>query len=350
MEDIIADAGQPVLNDADRDSLHTLALSIIPLETAALRRARLIKNLQLRSVVELFDGKQTGSGQLELGDVAKEFGWEQNRGVGDRFLLGKLAALHSYDVYSLRISLRDNGIRVNDIGALKLSAAKNAELTTYMKRFTRPLIAQVYGRADMRIKDFDDVVALFRDPDVKSARQKLEMMAAKLNIGLTEVPQFLEDYGDIFLSLSYYQQCLDQIQPTIVQFLGSLEKLRGNWHLRQDPSLMKTCDDVEWIIVGLLAAITSRFENFERSTRQMWDDISAERFRKVKELIESYHTTVGGLLCALSVKMDAWARQFPGDDDGGLVRRAGFIMSDLKQGIETLRTIEDAAPLLSRLG
>ena len=335
--------------DVDRDSLHTLPLSMVPIETSALRRARLIKNVRLHSVVELFEEKQTGSGQMEIADVGKEFRWPKNEDVPDRNLLNRLAGLHSYDVYSLRISLRENDIAVNSIDSLKLSAAKNAELTEYMKDFTRPLILQIYGGDDMDIKDFDDVIALFRDPDVKKAREKLEVMAAKLTIKLSDVPRFLEDYGDIFLSLSYYRQCLDQIEPTITNFLDSLEELRTNWQLRQDRNLMKTCDEIENVINELMAAITGRFENFDRSTKLMWDNISAERFEKVKELIESYHTTIGGVLCSLSVKMDAWARLFPRADVGGPVRRAEFIMSEIKQGIENVQKIEDSAPMLSVL-
>lgn len=349
MEPSTAEKPKETLSDVDRDSLHTLPLSIIPFETLSLRRARLIKNVRLRSVVELFEEKQTGSGQMEIADVAKEFGWPKDQPVADRDMLSKLAALHSYDVYSLRISLRDQGIAVNGIDALKLSPAKNAELTEYMAMFTRPLILQIYGGADVQIKDFDDVIALFRDPDVKKAREKLELMAEKLEIKISEVPQFLEDYGDIFLSLSYYRQCLDHLEPIITQFLESLEELRANWQLRQDANLMKTCNEIEQVINGLMAAITGRFENFDRSTKQMWDNISAERFRKVKELIESYHTTIGGVLCALSVKMDAWARLFPAKDVGGPVRRAEFIMSELKQGIENIQKIEDSAPMLSQL-
>ncbi len=340
---------QQAVPDVDRDSLHTLPLSMVPIQTPALRRARLIKNVRLRSVIELFEEKQTGSGQMEIVDVGKEFKWPKNEEVPDRSLLNKLALLHSYDVYSLRISLREHDIAVNSIDSLKLSPAKNAELTEYMKDFTRPLILQIYGGDDMDIQDFDDVIALFRDPDVKKAREKLEVMAAKPKIKLSDVPRFLEDYGDIFLSLSYYRQCLDQIEPTITGFLDSMEELRTNWQLKQDRNLMRTCDEVEQVINGLMAAITGRFENFDRSTKLMWDNISAERFQKVKELIESYHTTIGGVLCSLSVKMDAWARLFPRADVGGPVRRAEFIMSEIKQGIENVQSIEDSAPMLSML-
>lgn len=335
--------------DADRDSLHILPLSMVPIETQALRRARLIKNVRLRSVIEMFEEKQTGSGQMEIADIGKEFKWPKNDPVPDRILLNKLALMHSYDVYSLRISLREQNIAVNSIDSLKLSPSKNAELTEYMKDFTRPLILQIYGGDDMEIRDFDDVIALFRDPDVTKAREKLEVMAEKLKIKLSDVPRFLEDYGDIFLSLSYYRQCLDQIEPIITTFLESMEDLRSNWQLRQDRNLMRTCDEVEHVINELMAAITGRFENFDRSTKLMWQNISAERFQRVKELIESYHTTIGGVLCSLSVKMDAWARLFPTKDTGGPVRRAEFIMSEIKQGIENVQKIEDSAPMLSML-
>lgn len=334
---------------SDRDALHILPLSTIPFETRALQRARLIKNVRLRSVLELFVEQSTGSGQMEVSDAGKVFSWPEDRSCPDQAILDQLALLHSYDVYSLRTSLRELGILVNEVDSLKLSTKKNEELTEYMTAFTRPLISQIYGDSDLHISNFEDVVALFRDPDIKKAREKLQVMAKKLEINLSEVPHFLEDYGDIFLSLSYYRQCLDEIEPTISEFLDSLDLLRGNWQLRHDPNLMQTCDKMEVVINELTAAITGRFENFDRSTQDMWNNISAERFKLVKQLIESYHTTIGGALCSLSVKMGAWTRLFPSPDSGGPVRRAEFIMSEMKQGIENIQRIEDSAPMLSKL-
>ena len=46
----------------------------------------------------------------------------------------------------------------------------------------------------------------------------------------------------------------------------------------------------------------------------MWRDLTAERFRKIEALISRYHTSIGGVLCALSVKMSAWTSQFPNAD------------------------------------
>ena len=108
-------------------------------------------------------------------------------------------------------------------------------------------------------------------------------------------------------------------------------------------------EKMEASINELMAAITGRFENFERGTKHMWDEISAERFHKVEQLISSYHTTIGGVLCSLSVKMEAWARLFPTPSSGGPGKRAEFIMSEMKQGMKNIQEIEDSAPMLSGL-
>ena len=337
------------VSDKDKDSLHILPLTIVPIETPALRRARLIKSVRLESVVEMFTDVDTGSGQLEVEGLPKEFGWPETPPHVDLLMLRSLALLPSYDVYSLRLSLREQGIEVDSQDSLKLSAGKSKELSEYMSSFTRPLIAQIYGGDDVAIQDFADVINLFRDPDVSKAREKLNQMAEKLNIDLGDVPKFLEDYGDIFLSLSYYRQCLDEIEPFITDFLDTMVTLKDNYQLKSDQNLMKTCKDMEAQINGLMASVTGRFENFDRNSEGMWENLTAERFRKVKDMIESFHTTTGGVLCSLSVKMNAWARLFPNKDAGGPVRRSEFMMSDMKQGMDKIQKMEDSAPMLAGL-
>ena len=54
----------------------------------------------------------------------------------DMTMLQKVSNLPSYDVFSLRISLRELDIKVNDVTALRLSDSINSELTTYMTDFT----------------------------------------------------------------------------------------------------------------------------------------------------------------------------------------------------------------------
>jgi len=325
------------ISDSDRDSLHVLPLAILPLGTAALKRARMIKNVRLDSVIEFFNDRNTGSGQMDVSKVGSEFDWPDGSSHPDMVLLRKLAQLPSFDVYSLRIMLRQHGIKVDEQKHLKLSQSKTRELTDYMSKFTLPLIKEIYGSDDLEISSFEDIIALFRAPDVHKARQKLSMMAEKLGIELADIPAFLEDYGDIFLSLSYYRQCLDRIEPVLWEFIAAMTEIRANHQLQQDKNLMNNCDVLERTVKGLIADINAQFNSFNTETQEMWGDISAEKFNKIKLMIESYHTYIGGVLCALSVKAGAWGSLFPGKAVGGPVKRGEFILTEMKQGIEKIQ-------------
>jgi hypothetical protein len=124
--------------------------------------------------------------------------------------------------------------------------------------------------------------------------------------------------------------------------------VRASHQLAHDRSLMEAVATTEATINGTMSSVTGKIESFERSTNDMWRDLSAERYRKIEALVSRYHTTIGGALCALSVKLGAWTSQFP-NTSGGVGRRAAFIMSDMRQGIEHLRAPNDDAPMLAAL-
>ena len=69
----------------------------------------------------------------------------------------------------------------------------------------------------------------------QAVRERLATMADRLGIPIESIPKFLEDYGDIFMSLSYYRQCLDQLLPQVAEFHGRhVAMLRANHQLAQD--------------------------------------------------------------------------------------------------------------------
>jgi hypothetical protein len=338
------------INDVDRDSLHILPLSILPLETTILKSARMIKSSKLESVVEMFAGDEMGSGQVNIDDLPNLLNWDEAETNPDMIMLKKLAALPSYDVFSLRMSLRKLGINVKDHEALCLSENRNKELAKYMSSFTRPLILEIYGGdKDVKIESFEDVLMLFRSPDVKQALEKLRKMASSLGLEPEQVPQFLEDYGDIFLSLSYYRQCLDSIESVITSFLESIRDLKEAFQFREDIGFQNTVTEIESVINEAMAGLTGRFEAFDRASQAMWTEVSAEKFRKVEKLIKGFHTTNGGVLCLLSVKMEIWANNFPDKDTGGPVKRSEIIQSEIKYGMDKIRHLERRAPKLSEI-
>ena len=331
-----------------RDALHILPMSTMPIEHPFLKRALMVKDAKLDSVIEFYkDQGGAGSGQKDVDGVARDL-YQTRMNHPDVRLLKMLSSLNSYDVYSLRITLRANEISVDDQNALKLSPEKTKALSVYMKKFTRPLLMEVYG-GEANIESFEDVVRLFRDPDIKKAKKSLDMMATKLGIDIAAIPKFLEDYADIFMSLSYYRDCLDSIQPMIEDFLEEMNDLKKSFQLKSNPKFMHTSAQMASIFTNVTAAMATRFEDFDTNTKDMWVNISAERFRRVEALIAAYHTTIGGVLCAMTVKMHAWQKNFPRRNVGSPPKKAEFIMSDMRAGLDKMIAIERAAPRISML-
>src|SRR5215469_1097655 len=141
-----SEVAEQTISDTDRDSLHILPISILPVEILVLKRARMIKNSRLDSVIEFFNGVGTGSGQVEMTSLHRLLGLQKGQAHPDLDLLRRVSDLPSFDVYSLRILLRANAVAIADQSALSLSPAKIKALSAYMATFTRPLVTEVFGQ------------------------------------------------------------------------------------------------------------------------------------------------------------------------------------------------------------
>ncbi len=327
------------ISTEDTDAIHTLPLSVIPLRSRTLKRARLVKNTRLESMVELFSSKESGSGQVSMSGLHKVLNFSGDRG-DDLVVVKKLGGLASYDVYSLRIELRRLGIDVDNVDHLKLSAAMIAELSTYMQAFIRPLLVAIHGTDRDQPPDFRQIRKLFSDPDEAAARRRLFDIVRKMEIDLKRLPNVLEQYGDVYLSLAYYQHCLDEIQPVLDQIFRTLDDVRSNSQFASAELLLDSCEFVEDKLRTVTEDVTHILEMFRTRTSDMWEDISAAKFRANNKLVLDYQTKIGGALCALTVKADAWTKMFPSRDAGGIYRRANFVSNELKQGLESVNEIK----------
>jgi hypothetical protein len=325
----------------DRDSLHILPLSTIPLETPSLRRARLIKNIRLQTVVELFNDAQAGSGQIRPEQLHLSF-QSGNAGIRrDIAKIQKIAQAASFDVYSLRIELRRLGIDLEQCDSLQLSPRKRAQLTRYMRVFTRPLIERIYGEGDVEIESVEDLTRMITHPNLDNIRLKLRLMAERLEIDLAALPNFLEEYGDIFLSLAYFRKCLDEIVPDIQTFINWMEEIRSSSEVRRDYRTGRTLDEVGSDLTEISTSITGRFECFDNRSRSFWDNLSAQTFYEIRSLITNHHVTIGGVLCGLAVKMNLWKARFARVNNPS--SRLEFLKSEILPGLSHIKEIERSA-------
>jgi len=329
-------------DDFARDALHILPLRIIPLETPGLQRARLIKNVRLENVIEMFNDQKTGSGQVKPENITAYFDSYEREIEHDMVKIRNICQASSFDVYTMRIELRRLAIDINSQKELSLSESKKQELTEYMKSFTRPLVRSIYGLEAMEVNDVDDLIAMFAHPNREEALRNLKKMAEKLRIELHEIPTFLEEYGDIFLSLAYFKRCIDQIVPEIQRFITWMNECLGSREVQNNPKVERIIHDISNDLTDVSTSITGRFESFDQRSRDFWNDINADTFRKVRDLIKAHHVTIGGVLCGLAVKMDLWKTRFA-RGGGGPTRRVEFIKSEILPGLGHIRSLENSA-------
>ena len=332
----------------DMDSLHVLPLSIVPFATSGLKRARMIKNVQLDSVIELFKDTSSGSGQIEISKIDTVFDLGEEKSSIDRTIIEQLSSISSYDIYTLRINLRKLSIQVDENEKLQLSENKSKELVGYMTEFTKPLIKNIYGNQEKEINSVNQLIEMFKNPDQDLALKNLRELADGLQMDLIEIPNFLEDYGDIFLSLAYFQECAEKIIPNVEVFISEMEKIKTNEQLKFDRNIVKTCEYMDVNLNYITGNLKNRFDNFQKQSEVMWNDITPDSFRRVKDMIASHHATLGGVLCGLAVKMARWQEKFA-DGRGGPMQKAEFLMSEMRQGIEKITNIERSAPDFSQV-
>ncbi|MSP42559.1 MAG: hypothetical protein EXR08_04230 [Alphaproteobacteria bacterium] len=331
-------------SESETDALDILPLANMPLETTRLLRAKLIKNIKLDSVIEMFASDSGASGQVDATQIHTYFRWKEGYKHPDQKLLTALSKLPSYDVFSTRIALRHLGIELENLGALQLSNQRKAQLNKHMQPFIAPLLRQILDPADGHVEDFDQLAASMRRPDKTGTMANLVKMSEKLQINVQDLPQMLEDYADIFLSVAYYQEILDNYLPRITEFLDQLKQLQQMPDLRRDTAFSKESEALEGSLNFIVASVSLRFEAFYRITEKMWGEISGESFDKLRKLVISSQTLVGGVLCGLTVKIRGWEDAFGGQPlDQNLRKRVQFVQNEMHAGIEKIEALETLA-------
>lgn len=327
----------------EKDALHILPLAIIPLQTPGMRRTRLVKNARLETVVELFKDNRSGSGQIDIRALGDYFSTSAPTFEEDRTIIEALAQAPSFDVYSLRLTLRSHNIKVDEAEHLRLSPQMQEKLTEYMRVFTRPLVQKVFGDDTKDVSSANEIFEMFRGVDRDVALQRIKAISDALGIEVEEIPGFLEDYGDIFLSLSYFKRYLEEIRPTFEKFKSWTDEGIRNSHLRHNKDAMRNCDIVETQVDEAISFAMLRFKAFDEASREFWRDLSKHRYAHLRRLVSSNHHTIGGILCGLAVKMIRWQEDFPGES-GSPNKRADWLLAEMVPGLDKIRHIQRTAP------
>lgn len=314
---------------SDLDAMDTLPLSIMPLSSAALKKAKLVKNSRLETVVELHKDSRSGSLQMRPEDVPAAFPGHRQ----DHKTIAALATLHSYDVYSLRRTLLKAGVEADE-EQLRLSDGMKKHLAQFSPEFTRPLLRAVYGSDDASAEQ--DLTKLFRAPNRAKVSEQLKAMSQKTGIPVEDIPEFLETYSDLFLSVIYYRQNLERITPEIDSCSGWLKDITLQRDAAASAQNALHYRRVDESIRFLSSTIRVRLNSFRRAFDIFWRDMNRQTLDRLRRDIEGNHAATGGMLCGLMVKMRHWSGTFQSRSSGGPGTRTQYVISELEPGLERL--------------
>lgn len=323
---------------SEHDSLHILPLSLIPLHVQTLREKRLVKTARLETVVEMYNDAASGRGQVDPGALPELFDFSGDR-QADLKIVKKLCDLHSYDVYSLRLGLRRLGIDVEHVHNLKLSHEMSIALADHMSVFTRPLILKIYGDADKQARSLHDVLRLFTDPDNATARNNLRELAKSLEINLIEIPQFLEEYADVYLSVSYFQKCSDDLREPLEGLIDDLERLARTSKFDGDSQMIATLRGTTERMCELQGVVSNILAMFQAQTEDMWRNLTAERYRQLTQQVVDHQERIAAILCAMTVKLAAWQRLQTASVGKSSQDRAHFVATNIWYGLDGIRRL-----------
>ena len=338
----------PEFSDEDKDSLHILPLGILPLKTKGMNRPRLLKNARFETVIEMFQDSTAGSGQIDINGIPDYFDAAAPTFGEDYAIIDAMAEAPSYDVFTLRLLLRSHNINITNSEHLNLSASMQVQLTNYMKVFTRPLVKKVFGDDTRDVSSAAEIVEMFREIDRDEAIKRLKIVSDALGLSIEQIPGFLEDYGDTFLSLSYFKRSLDEIRPVFESMREWIKDGIYETHIRHNPEAIKAAKLTEGHVGAAFAFIVQRFAAFDQISRDFWEELSNSRYEEMRHTIHMHHRTIGGMLCGLSVKMAQFQADFP-TAAGSPQKRVDWLLSEMLPGLDRIRALENDVPKLAEI-
>ena len=332
----------------DNDSLYVLPLKFIPLNTSLLRRSRLVKTFSLETAVEVFRVSDQGRGyflmeDLLKGDVSGLFsGASGHQAQLNSEMLVLLSSLHSYDIYNLHIKFRENNIEYKNSQYLQLSEEKKRELAVYKRQFTAPLIQTIFGGGVSDKHSASDIVDIFRDPNSIDAKRNLNRLSAKLCLETEEIPQFLEEFSDVYMAISYNKNYADVIDVMNSMFMRELDEIHKLLRWKSDPDVEMICNDTKEVMKSLFLEVYQRLDVFERETNSFWSDLNPGRFWDIRWLVRDSQAMIAGVLCGLGVKLSRWREKFPTINHGSSTIRYEAVRNEFRPGLKRLARLAAA--------
>jgi hypothetical protein len=274
-------------------------------DSGTLRSSKIVLASDLNPVIDFFNSEDVGIG----GRNAKQTAAELHLSSADEQRLAALLRLRSYDVYSLRAALGAH-LAPEQFEKLVLPDSEKRLLEGYTRDYTRALFALIFQDGTQEVPDRQRMRELLEGSTTEIVQKNVMVLAQKFGIKPVELVNYIAGLGEMLLAIAFYRRAFETSLPGMQQFLKEIRSIVDNAFVRaRNPELAPGIEKMVGYGVRTIKLMQAYFASFDDIGR-IWENITPERFRKIREQVEEQYPTIGTTLCIWQVKISAWNYRF----------------------------------------
>jgi hypothetical protein len=274
-------------------------------DSVNLRGSKIVLASDLNPIIDFFNAEDVGIG----GRNAKQTASELHLSDSDERRLDALLRLRSYDVYSLRAALGSH-LAPELFDQLVLPDGEKRQLEEYTRDYTRALFSLIFEDSGIEVSDRQGMRDLLDGSSREIVQGNVMALAQKFAIKPIDLVNYIAGVGEMLLAIAFYRRAFESSRPALQKFLKEVRSILDNQFLRsRHPELRPSVEKVVSYGARTIKLMDAYFASFN-DIGKIWENITPERFRKIRETVEEQYPTIGTTLCIWQVKMNAWNRRF----------------------------------------
>lgn len=315
-------------------------------ESQSLLQSKIVLLSDLHPVVDMFNDAGVGVGARSSTEIVAELKLSDK----DRKRLVALLGARSYDVYSVRAALSDQ-LTDEELQRIRIPEAERKRLQFYLNSYSRGLLSVILKGTDIEITDRSSLTTILDGQNREKVLRNLIDIANRLRIEPEEIVNYIGKLSEVILAISYYHRVYDNMIEELKDLLLQVRKMQTDQALcHRFPGLKDDAMEVLGFGRDTLGGLNSYFDKFKKVERFFDTEITPEKFRALRDGVETHFRAIGKVLCFWQIKVNHWKFRFI-DSRGRLKdstseQRYNYFKEELHYNIylirETLDTVKNA--------
>jgi len=274
-------------------------------DSKTLSNSKIVLLHDLKPVVDMFNAGGVGIGIRTANEVISELSLNPH----DRSRLVALMGCRSFDVYSVRAALNDH-ITDAELEQIQINKSDQERLQKYMSNYSRGLLKVVLEGTNVKVTNRSSLSTILDGANRGAVLKNLIEIAGRLRIEPTEIVVYISKLSEIILAISYYQRVYDSMLPDLRELAADVKKLGEQTALAgRFPGLKEETQQALDAARSTIITLNGYFDQFHKVER-FFDDITPEKFKSLRENVETHYRAIGMIVCFWQIKINEWRRRF----------------------------------------